>query len=159
MKYVLCVGVIAGFSYIGICIRNHLSKRELFYTSLISFIEQFVINVNFIQLNFIECLDRECEKNNELSKVFSYFKDVYINGNKRQVLKHQYLSEKELLDVFDCLNSIGATDCENQIVILQGFKIRFEQKREECKVLNTKYSGLAVKMSILTGCLVVLLLL
>ena len=55
------------------------------------------------------------------------FKLKYIDNVISENLKHFYLTDNELQLVFDCLNSIGATDCENQIALLNGYKVEFER--------------------------------
>ena len=157
MKYLLCVGVIAGFGYIGLCVRSHLSKKVKFYEQLIAFLNKFIINVNFLQINFIDYLNEEITKNNELAKILIHFKQNYIDNISAENIKHLYLSDSELKMVFECLNSVGGTDSENQIALLNGYKVKFEQLLKDNNELMKKYSGLAVKMSIIVGCLIVLI--
>ena len=64
MKYILCGCIVVGFGYIGLCVRSHLTKREMFYRDLNNFIEQFIVNVNFLQINFNDYLENECQKKN-----------------------------------------------------------------------------------------------
>lgn len=157
MKYILCGGIIVGFGYIGLCVRSHLNKREALYRSVITFIDQFIVNVNFLQVNFIECLNKECTKGGELSEIFKYYKQKFIDRMEVNRFKSVILTESEALEIFDCLNSIGTTDAENQIALLQGYKIKFAEKLATCTEYTNKYSSLAVKMSVIVGCLIVLI--
>lgn len=157
MKYILSVGIIAGFGYIGLCVRSYLNKREEFYKALISFIDQFIINVNFIQINFTEFLASEQIKNEELFKLLNHFRNATLNEDYSVRYKSLFLNDDEVTEVLELLNSIGSTDADNQIALLKGYKLRIEQTLLKCTESVNKYSSLSVKMSLILGCLVVLI--
>lgn len=150
--------MVVGFGYIGLCVRNHLTKRETFYRELNNFLEQFIVNVNFLQINFVNFLESECEKRNSLYEIFSYFKNVHIDGVEKATLKNTLLDRKEADEVIELLCSIGATDQENQIALLNGYKIKIEQKLQQVSEQTKKYASFAVKMSLIAGAMVVILL-
>ena len=152
------MGIVAGFGYIGLCVRSHLTKREAFFRDLNTFVEQFIVNVNFLQINFINYLELECEKKNNLCEIFSYFKNVYIEENKNSILNNTFLDKREVDEIIEMLCSIGATDQENQIALLKGYKSIIEQKLVSTSEQTKKYSGFAVKMSLIVGAMVVILL-
>lgn len=157
MKYLLCIGLIAGFGVIGLCIRSHLFQRVQFYKELMGFIDKFIINVNFIQLNFIDCLDEEINRSSSLSKIFLLYKTKFIDEQLVEDIKISYLHDSEINETFSLLNSIGSTDIENQIAILNGEKMKLEEKLNACSTSFNKYGGMSVKLSVVVGCLLALI--
>ena len=155
MKYLVCGGILIGFTYIGMCIRSKLTAKHQFLNQLCQFIEDFLINVTYTKMPLEEYI-----KSKDCTSGFNKFLLNYYNyrTNKtdiKPIIKN--FSEAEANQVFEFLDKIGATDSSGQIEILSNYKIIFANLLNSSCEKKQKYGSLAIKMSVLIGLLVVLL--
>ncbi len=158
MKIMICGAIVVLCGFVGLVIKESFGKRVQFYVCVIQFIDSFSINVNFLQKDLFSFINLEEYKSKEFVEMLKLLKSNFINGSADLNIKNSILKEAELQEVVNMFLDIGKTDVENQLSLLKGYRHTFEDKLKSAKQLDCKYSPLALKMSLLVGCLISLIL-
>lgn len=157
MNIVISISVVVGFVYLGFCTRNILKQRVEFFEEMDRFINEFKVNVSFIQLGLNDFIKNFQTKSADFGKLLK----MNMLDNTIQTSKNFYLcitpNELELIKQF--FASIGKTDADNQLKELEFFKTQIDQLNKKTQNAYSKYASLSIKLGVLFGVLVVIILL
>ena len=161
MKLVLSIIVLFGFGFLGFGIRKVLQDRVVFFSELKRFVDQFAINISFLQDNLYEYIGQFNSSSAEFSSILKEFtsckRDLNLIVDSPKT-KFTTIKAEECQMVWLFLNGIGKMDADSELSKLKAFDIKVQEKLEEAKLISSKYATLTVKLSVLLGALVVLIL-
>lgn len=157
MNIVISISVIIGFIYLGFSTRNILKQRVEFFDEMDRFINEFKVNVSFIQLGLNDFIKNFQTKSIDFNKLLKMF----VSDGDIESQKNFYLciTPAELDTIKQFFASIGKTDVDNQLKELEFFKTQMDQLNKKSKNAYSKYASLSIKLGVLLGALVVIILL
>lgn len=157
MNFVISISVVIGFVYLGFSTRNILKQRVEFFDEIDRFINEFKVNVSFIQLGFNDFIKNFQTKSVDFGKLLKMCALDYTIENQKNFYMCITANELELIKKF--FASIGKTDVDNQLKELEFFKTQMDQLNTKSKNAYTRYASLSIKLGVLLGVLVVIILL
>ncbi len=157
MNIIISLSVVVGFIYLGLCTKNILKERVLFFEELEKFLNEFKVNVSFAQMGLSDFINNFNSKSSDLTILLNKFTNLTKIQNKEKGFSVIKSEEVDLVKEF--LFSIGKTDATNQLQEIEVFKTKISSLLNSERKTYSKYAGLSVKLSLMLGVMVVILLL
>lgn len=155
---VLYILVIILSSFIGVMISQTLKKRYLYFKELCDFLDYYKQNLIYLQNSMSDLVLSAANKTTELKETLVSF-NKFIQGEKLVLNFPPYLNKEQKGLVENIFERLGSGDFTLELDKTE--KARFEVSRqgEYHKNIYDKYGGVAIKISVLLGIMLVIILL
>lgn len=156
MKYNLIIGVLFLILSILISIKlsNKFTLRRKFYQELNEFNKKLEVEINYTKRS----LNEICYNSNSI--ISNLIKSNLLKENEKFDAKfYSFITNKELDEIIEYLNSIGIFDKNTQASVLKSKQLLLEEKLTKSKQLEEKYKPLYVKLGILIGIIILIIFL
>lgn len=151
IKLLLLIVVVVVSAMIGVIANRYYKERVKIYQDFVKMCSSFKNEIYFLQTDSKSLIKGfSCEKST--SQTIESFLE---NGGVSSI----YLRQNECAKMTEFFKSIGSYDVGGEIKNLDYWDGFFQRKYGECSDFYTKYGGLILKLSIITGAIVSLLLL
>lgn len=156
MKLALLLILFSSVSLLGFQISKVYSNKENFYLELNNFVTYLIGEISFLKTDLVK-ISENYKSNN------SIFKNFLGNLKNKLLFESEYinieiLNETENIMIKNFVDNLGkndsATECDKLKNVLENFKIKLDETREQ----NKKYGSMIKKLGVLSGfllCIVV----
>lgn len=157
------VKIILGFSSVilgasvGGLFANKYKKRLFFFKSLAQFNEDFYGELTFCKNNLLHVLSKKYPSA-EFCQTLKAKSDSLINHSSFNLPPLYFLNENERYEIHSYLNSLGISDVEGQLKIVNAHSSIFKSRTEDCALENGKYGTLCKKTGIIAGLIAFIIL-
>ena len=147
IKLILCIGIIAGSSYIGFGIASYYDKRKKFFSDYLNFLNHAKTQISFFQNRLSHIFTSFSANSSDLEKLLKAFASRLEKGTECPK-KPTYIKQAEWQTISQFLTNMGKADVENECANIEAMinttKQIYQSALEECK---TKYN-LSIKMGV-----------
>lgn len=151
IKVVCLLTMFIGFSYFGIAIGRDYSKKEMFLSEVLSFLNILSNDIKFNKSKLTNVINQNVENfKTDLQKVLNGF----LKNEKVEV---PFLTKYENQKMFEFLNSVGKYDVEGELSNIERYKQIFDAFYKESIEKNKKYGVLYSKLGVMLGLIVVII--
>ena len=157
----LCFGVLSTIVLMLFSVKYYLINS--FYLSLVSFLDNVKLNLNFIQLNIHELINKENYNNYVFQKLLNDYQS-YLNTKDEKnfavsVKSIKFLSVQENETILNYFLKLGHSDSETETRLTDNFLIYANEKLMLSKQNVNKKAILIQKLAIILGVAVTIILL
>ncbi len=139
---------------IGFFLSKRYTLRKKFYYDFFSFNKTLKTEISFAQNSLLSFIENN-KSNSSIFYVNLY--RVFIEKNKVDI--DENLFSKEEISFFEVyLNSIGASDKQTQLSLLDSTEVKLNNMLKNCEDEEKKYKSLYVKLGFLIGLIVLILI-
>ena len=164
MMYVVVCLIVFSSGYIGNLIYKKYKNRVEFYETMLKFADFLILNIYHLNENiesiinnFASSLHENTARNFEIIKQQIVASSLTMDDvSKLQMCADLKPFEKK--QVFEFLDSIGKSNTESQIHILESYKAIFEKSYDEAMLEKKQKGSIAMKISVSVGVVVCILI-
>lgn len=162
IKILLVIIVVGGFLYVGCGVSNYYKKRDEFFSGLILLCDKLRADIDFSGKNLVTIF-QNIDLDGNLKKLSSnfceYLKNKDVEFSTKQLFRGIWiLKDEEKTTIYDFFSRLGRHDSDNEIKLIDDFKIIISPLFATCQQDKNKYGKMSVKISFLLGLMVAILI-
>ena len=147
---IICL-CIAACSLVGLKLYKDSVNRVKYFEGVLSLINTLISEIQFRRQNLKSILRDFCDNNKTPFVVHVKEFLTHLETNEEFKPSKLHLKNEETEEVKHFFSSLGTSDSDTQLVVLDTYKVKFEELRKHYADRHKKYGSLYLKLSFLLG--------